>query len=98
MSNGYHGFEIGDRVVALLNNPSKSLSIMAGDTGKVVDIDANFGAISVEWDNPVRCGHSCHFCAKDGFGWNVFWHEIALASDTEIKPPPVGELFDMLAF
>lgn len=61
-------FEIGDKVVCMINHPDGNLNIAVGSKGTVCNIS---GRIGVCWDDDVG-GHHCdsHECVA-GHGWWV---------------------------
>ena len=81
-------FHIGDRVRALVNGPSGSDCIQAGDTGTIMCYDAADASLPylVDWDR--SCGFPqnavCGNLAEHG--WWVGFSEVELASQTSSGP------------
>ena len=82
---GYE-FQIGQRVVAVRDNPANSNSIMRGDTGTVMDLSpSSLLNVGVEWDEEVAGGHSLELTSgkpqcKRGHGWYVHDYDIETIS------------------
>lgn len=75
-------FQVGDRVVSLVDYPDDNINIMAGDTGTVCYVDGSdvgysLISVGVKWDKDVE-GHSCGDTCEYGFGWNICSDEIEL--------------------
>lgn len=68
-------FKVGDRVEAIVDHPSRSAYIYAGDSGTVREVYDSIDA-GVEWDNKFPDGHSCSGHCKEGYGWYVRQREI----------------------
>lgn len=64
-------FNIGDRVIAIVDSPADNASIHAGDAGTVCSTPEYDGWIGVFWDNPVDGGHDCEGNCEFGYGWRV---------------------------
>lgn len=65
-------FNIGDRVICLVDSPADNSSIHEGDTGTVCNIeDWDDDWVGVCWDKPVDGGHDCRGDCEYGYGWGV---------------------------
>jgi len=70
-------FQIGQRVVAIVDHPAMNKTITRGATGTVKAIASESDlTIGVEWDNEVRGGHCLedkylNQRCKKGHGWFV---------------------------
>lgn len=76
MQSAAQEFQVGDRVVAVIDFPQDNCSIQNGEDGVVCDIDED-GMIGVDWEFDV-IGHSCSGHCKKGYGWYVYPSEIKL--------------------
>lgn len=61
-------FNIGDRVVSVVDSPENNHRIYVGSTGVVCRVGIE--RIAVEWDDYVG-GHDCDGHCTDGHGWWV---------------------------
>ena len=64
-------FNIGDRVIAIVDSPADNTSIHAGDAGTVCHKREGNGWVGICWDNPVDGGHECGGTCEYGYGWMV---------------------------
>jgi hypothetical protein len=69
-------FQVGDRVVAVVDWPEGNEEIVIGSEGVVCFLDGR--RIGVRWDN-ITNGHDCHKTCDRPHGWNVFGTDIELA-------------------
>lgn len=79
-------FNIGDRVVAIVDSPADNASIHAGDAGTVCRERGGDGWVGICWDNPVDGGHDCGGACEHGHGWMV--PEAALDFEPDDTEPP----------
>lgn len=79
-------FNIGDRVVAVVDCPADNPSIHVGDAGTICDGDCGDGWVGVCWDSPVDAGHDCDGECDYGYGWRVPEATLDFELD-DIEPP-----------
>ena len=79
-------FNVGDRVVAIVDSPADNKSIHAGDAGTVCRKQDGDGWLGVCWDNPVEDGHECGGSCEHGHGWMVPEPELDFEPD-DTEPP-----------
>lgn len=78
-------FNIGDRVIAIVDSPADNASIHAGDAGTVCTQEYD-GWVGVSWDNPVDAGHDCDGECEYGYGWRVPMAALDFEPD-DTEPP-----------
>lgn len=76
-------FNLGDRVICLIDSPDGNSSIHKGSTGTICFVD-NF-LVGVCWDSNVG-GHDCRGECEYGFGWNML--SSGLDFEPEDNTPP----------
>lgn len=80
-------FNVGDRVVCLVDYPDDNEDVYAGCTGTVcrVNPDEDSGDIGVCWDDKIQGGHNCCGSCEYGHGW--FVRPRMIKPDTESDEP-----------
>lgn len=79
-------FNIGDRVVSLVDHPDDNEDILEGDLGTICSLKFIYsGRICVRWDNRISGGHSCGDTCEHGYGWNVDFCDIELYKDEDVE-------------
>lgn len=75
-------FEIGDRVISLVNHPDGNTRIVVGSKGTVCNIHKQMGrGLGVCWDRNVG-GHNCDtFDCESGHGWWVSDEDVELLEE-----------------
>lgn len=64
-------FQVGDRVVLLVDHPDNNNYLVAGCTGTVCKVFTSIpDTFGVDWDDDIE-GHSCDGTCNDRHGWNV---------------------------
>ena len=80
-------FQVGDRVILIVDNPDNNACLNAGDTGVVMSISdgPTDQRVGVKWDD-FHDGHSLNGRCDYGEGWFVWPHEVMSfeEDDTEI--------------
>jgi len=72
-------FEIGGRVVCVVDHPDGNEDLIVGCTGTVCEIRSN--VVGVRWDNEIWRGHNCGSKCDNGHGWRVKFFEIEPEED-----------------
>lgn len=75
-------FNVGDRVVSIVNNPEGNEYIFVGSTGTVRHIDTR---LAVCWDDNVG-GHNCRGLCPNGHGWWVDMDDVELDDGANDEP------------
>lgn len=78
-------FFIGDRVIAIIDNPDDNENIISGDAGTVCEVIINAKRVGVFWDKRVG-GHSCNGHCEHGHGWWVDESAISLSQNAIDEP------------
>lgn len=89
-------FQLGDRVEAIVDHPSRNNYIGIGDAGTVCDLPPLVNRVGVKWDNAFPNGHVCSGHCKDGYGWYVGVEEVMLHD--EMQDDIDEDSFMMIAF
>lgn len=76
-------FNVGDRVVSVVDSPEDNHRICVGSTGTVCRVGT--GRIGIGWDEYVG-GHDCQGYCTDGHGWWVDIGDIELVDDSSDEP------------
>lgn len=84
-------FNIGDRVVSLVDHPDENDDIVVGVAGYVCFLDDEIDEmghrnVGVRWDERICGGHDCHGSCESGYGWYMYEEELA--------PEPADEPFE----
>lgn len=73
-------FNIGDRVVSIVDHPDNNKTIVVGSIGTVCAIGSSLG---VRWDEPVENGHELGGECEYGYGWWVYADQVEIEPDDE---------------
>lgn len=83
-------WNIGDRVVSLVDHPEGKSTIVSGMSGYICSFNEirarnGYSSVGVCWDENIR-GHNCGGHCEDGHGWYVYEDSIApeLISDFDV--------------
>lgn len=98
--DGYE-FNVGDRVVSIVNHPDDNESIIEGLSGCVcciLDEDVACGDrnIGVCWDEPIDGGHDCRGNCEWRRGWFVYARELEPERTTNFDAATDNELLTFL--
>lgn len=78
-------FLIGDKVIAIIDNPDDNENIVSGDAGTVCALDTLYNRIGVRWDKRIN-GHNCNLSCEYGYGWWVDESAISLSQSVIDEP------------
>ena len=100
MYEKHDSYEVGDRVILVIDHPDRNQSLVAGMTGTVC---ANYrterGWVPVNWDSEIERGHNCSSSCPSGHGWNThpdYLEMLALSGDDEINASGESDMMDFL--
>ncbi len=95
------GFQVGDRVVLIVDRPDANESMHPGLCGTVtlaLDLDDETQRIGVEWDLYVD-GHTCDDTCESGHGWFVNSTDVMPECETdETEVADFAELLEFIGF
>ena len=75
-------FNIGDRVVCVVDRSFGNPDILVGVCGTVCDLDED-GFIGVAFDHEIHIGHSCSGQCENGHGWYLRPNALSIVDDSE---------------